>query len=119
MFEILLNVFYAVFSIFVSVIYWVKDTNKPSIRFFISLHSILLLLTLIGVMYVGLELKIHNNLYFYSCFLILLLISLISAAYNIACFTGTKLYHLLHLWNLFAFSLTLFIGTMALSNDWL
>jgi hypothetical protein len=117
--EIYLNIFYALFSIFVSVIFWLKDSNKPIIKLLISMHSILLLLILVGAMYIGLKLQIYNNPYINIVFLLLLLISIASASTSIALFTGSKWYHLFHIWNLFAFLLTGFIGGMALSNDWL
>ena len=59
--EIYLNIFYALFSIFVSVIFWLKDSNKPIIKLLISMHSILLLLILVGAMYIGLKLQIYNR----------------------------------------------------------
>jgi len=119
MLEISLNVFYVLFSIFVSAIFWVKDSNSTILRLLNSIHSILLLFILVLSGYIGLELHIYNNQLFYFIFVVLLLLSIFSILTGFYSFTGPKYLLLFHSWNLFALILTFFIGTMSLTNDWL
>ncbi len=117
--DIIFNTFYLIFSVFVSLIFWVKDSNKVYLRFFISMHSILILVTLVGVMYVGLELHIYHNKIIGFLFVFLLILSTTSIIASFEYFKGSRWFHILHLWNLFALLLTAFIGAMSLTNDWL
>jgi hypothetical protein len=117
--DLFFNSLYLLFSLFVSGVFWWKDSNKPLIRVFISAHSLLLLLTLIGVMHFSLNLGIYNNAYLSSAFWVLMFIALLSIASSFSFFKGSKWIFILHLWNSIAFITTLFIGIMALSNDWL
>jgi hypothetical protein len=118
-FEIVLNLFYGLFSIFISVIFWLKDSNKGCLRLAVSLHSILLLITLILSMYVGLELHIYNNKVILISFNFLIFLSVLSIALSVRYFRGSQLLFFFHLWNIFALALTIFVGGMSLTNDWL
>jgi hypothetical protein len=117
--DIIFNIFFLIFSIFVSLIFWLKDSNKGYLRFFISMHSILILITLVGVMHIGLGLHIYHNTMIGFLFVFLLILSTTSIIASFEYFKGSRWFHLLHLWNLFALLLTAFIGTMSLTNDWL
>ena len=113
------NYFYLLFSIFVSVILWFSDSNKATMRFFISIHSVLLLITLGGVTYLSMYLQIYNNILLDIVFYTLLAVSILSVVTSFSKFTGPKWFLILHVWNLFALIATFFLGVMALSNDWL
>ena len=117
--DLFFNGLYLLFSLFVSGVFGWKDSNKPLIRIFISSHSLLLLLALVGVMFFCLELKIYNNTYLSLAFEVLMFAALLSVIYSVSLFKGSKWFFILHIWNLFAFLLTIFIGGMALTNDWL
>ncbi len=117
--DILYNLLFLVFSVLVSLIFWIKDSNKGFLHFFISIHSILLLITLVAVMYIGLELHLYNNIIVGGLFALILMISVASIFFSFEYFTGSSWYHLLHLWNVFLLLFTIFIGMMSLTNDWL
>jgi len=117
--DLFFNSFYLLFSLFVSGVFWLKDSNKPLPRIFISAHSLLLLIALVVVLHFSLNLRIYNNTYLSTVFGVLIFTALLSVIYSINLFKGSKWFFILHLWNLFAFLLTVFIGGMALTNDWL
>lgn len=117
--DLVFNVFYVLFSLFVSSLFWITDNNKSSVRFFNSIHSILLLMTLAGALFFSSTLHIYKNAFIISIFWVLLIVSLLSIFHSFFYFKGTKWVFILHFWNIFALTTTSFIGTMALSNDWL
>lgn len=117
--ELFLNIIYGLMSIFVSLIFWFNNSNKGWKRFITSIHSVLLLATLIIAMYFGLGLKMYNTVFLTFTFYLMLFLSLISIAFSFEFFKYLKWFHLLHIWNLFAFFLTFFIGVMSITNDWL
>lgn len=115
----MLNVFYIIISLFVSAIFWLKNSNKGIDRVLVSIHSVLLLVTFAWATLFGYILQIHNSALLEIIFMIFIVVSVFSIGFSLHSFTGSKWYHLLHLWNIFALLLTLFVGLMALSNDWL
>ena len=117
--DLFFNSLYVIFSVIVSLTFWVYDSNKGWYRFIASIHSIMLLLTLIVALHFGLGLKMYNTLILTFTFYTMLLLSLISIVINVVIFEGSKWFHLLHVWNVFAFGLTFFIGAMSITNDWL
>jgi hypothetical protein len=119
MIEIILNILYTIMSIIVSLLFWIYNSNKGWKRLVASIHSIMLLATLIITMYCGLELKMYNTNFLTLTFYVMLLLSLLSIAFSVEYFRGSNWFHLLHIWNVFAFCLTFFIGGMSITNDWL
>jgi len=117
--DLFFNSLYVIFSVIVSITFWVFDSNKGWYRFIASIHSIMLLLILIVALQFGLGLKMYNTLLLTITFYTMLLLSLISIVINVVIFEGSKWFHLLHVWTAFAFITTLFVGTMSITNDWL
>lgn len=84
--DLFFNSLYVIFSVIVSLTFWVYDSNKGWYRFIASIHSIMLLLTLIVALHFGLGLKMYNTLILTFTFYTMLLLSLISIVINVVIF---------------------------------
>lgn len=115
--EVLFNLLYILLSIAISGLYWCKDTNKGLKHVTVSAHSAFLLLIL------GLALAMgafeFTNQISLVLFYVLLSIPVFSMVFSLRYFTGSKWYHLTHIWNMAALLWTWFIGGMAITGDWL
>ena len=115
--EVIFNLTYLVLSVVVSWVYWRKIRGTIRTRLLASCHSISLLIILILALLFGLN--GFNSLSFQAPFTIILLMPIASVLYSLKVFDGDKRIHTLHLWNLVALIWTWFIGSMAVSGDWL
>jgi len=115
--EALFNLTYIIFSIFVSVLFWLKDKNKGFKHIAVSAHSVLLLLLLGLALVLGFNGVTHKLMLF--PFYALLLVSVSSVICSFKYFTGSKWCHFAHFWNLAALPWTWFVGSMAVTGDWL
>ena len=115
--EVIFNLTYLVISVGVSWVYWQKIKASVLTRLFASFHSISLLVVLVVALLLGLN--GFSSLSFQTPFTLTLLMPVASIAFSIKAYDGLKRIHILHLWNVVALIWTWFIGSMALTGDWL
>ncbi len=115
--ELAASLVYILISISVSLIYWLKDSNTGFKRIAVSAHSVILLL-LFGATFIA-GFYGYSNLSLLLPFYSLLAIPIASIITSLVMFKGSKWIHLVHLWNLIALPWTWFVGSMAVSGDWL
>lgn len=115
--EIIFNLTYLVISVGISWVYWRKIEGAVLTRLFASFHSVSLLIILVVALLFGLN--GFSNLSFQTPFTLILLIPIASIVFSIKTYDGHKRIHILHLWNVIALIWTWFIGSMALTGDWL
>ncbi len=115
--ELSANLVYIFISIGVSLIYWLKDSNTGFKRIAVSAHSVILLVLFGATFVIGYYGYSDKSLLapFYS----LLTIPIASIIASLVLFKGSKWIHFAHLWNLMALPWTWFVGSMAVSGDWL
>ena len=115
--EITFNLTYVILSISVTAIFWFKDSNIGFKHIAVSVHSTLLLLIIGGSLIFGYN-GITSDSYLLPLY-IFLAVPIISVIFSLIYFTGSKWWHLMHIWNVFALIWTLFIGSMSVTGDWL
>ena len=115
--EFAVNLIYILISIAVSLIYWIKDSNRGIKRVVTSAHSVILLVLFGAALAIGFY--GYSNKSLLIPFHISLAIPVASIIASLVLFKGSKWIHLMHMWNLLALPLTWFVGSMAVSGDWL
>jgi hypothetical protein len=115
--EFAVNLIYILISISVSLIYWIKDSNTGIKRISVSAHSVILLAIFGATFVIGYYGYSDKSLL--MPFYFLLAVPIASMIASLILFTGSKWIHLVHIWNLLALPWTWFVGSMAVSGDWL
>jgi len=115
--EILFNLLYVVLSIAVSALYWLKDANTGFKHIAVSVHSVLMLVLISGALYLGF--KGYANPEALWFFYLLLVLPILSIVASFRYFTGMKWVHISQIWKFAALVWTWFIGSMAVTGDWL
>jgi len=115
--EILFNLLYIGISITISLLYWYKDNNKGIKHIVVSAHSVFMLILLGAALIIGFNILTHKLLLI--PFYILLFGAVLSIVFSFKYFTGSKWLHLTHILNIPVLLWTYFVGSMALTGDWL
>ena len=103
----------------VSLIYYIFSRPMQQIgsRLLVSAHGAVISLLYFGATQIGQLGASHSALG--VPFMLSLLVPCALIGYSLLKFRGKKIIHILQLLNLFALFLTLFIGTMAITGEWL
>lgn len=115
--EVIFNLIYLLLSVGISLAFWINIKGDVKTKLLASMHSAFLLFILIFALFLGLN--GHANETYQVPFTVILLIPLASIAYSFKIYEGSKRIHILHLWNFVALIWTWFIGSMAITGDWL
>ncbi|MRW89024.1 hypothetical protein GJ699_03410 [Duganella sp. FT80W] len=104
----------------VSIVYFSKgdDESRLWVRLLFSLHGMFAALLYIGALAYW-QMTQASHAWAATPYLLLHIISLASIAYAFVYFPGPKRWHLLQIVSLFCMVQTVFIGSMALTGEWL
>ncbi len=116
-FEIIFNLTYAFLSIATSALFWIKDKNGGLKRVLVSAHSFTMFVILCSALLVGGY--GYSNKELMPVFYFFMILPLLSIVLSFIYFKGSKWFHLAHIWNVIAFVWTFFVGSMAVTGDWL
>ena len=115
--DILQEALFYGYLVFVSLIFWFKDSNSLKFRLFVSAHG-LLVLAVFGIAYLIFLTGIIKTWLLYF-FFVLLLLPICSIVFSFIYFKGHKLFHVLHLITLLALFWVFFVGGMMVTHDFI